>query len=153
MTTVARRRPPRIGASTGPAVRAHTDDVPAGRCHHERVWRLLIVDDHQGFRSWARELLAQEGFDVVGVAVDGASAIATAAALAPDVVLLDIQLPDMSGFDVAELLADTTAVVLTSSRPRDDYGARLHATRAAGFVPKADLTGDLVAATAFGRAS
>lgn len=120
------------------------------RCHHERVWTLVIVDDHEGFRSWARELLTQEGFDVVGVAGNGASALAAVVELGPDVVLLDIQLPDISGFDVAAEIAGSTAVVLTSSRPADDYGVRLRASPAAGFVAKADLSGELVAATAFG---
>jgi two-component system nitrate/nitrite response regulator NarL len=119
-------------------------------CHDERVWRLLIVDDHQGFRSWARELLGQEGFDVVGVAGTGASAIDAVAALEPDVVLLDIQLPDMSGFDVAEQVAGRTTVVFTSSRSADDYGARLRESSAAGFVDKAEVSGELLAATAFG---
>jgi DNA-binding NarL/FixJ family response regulator len=114
------------------------------------MWRLVIVDDHQGFRSWAQELLAEEGFDVVGVASDGASALAVIAAKVPDVVLLDVELPDMSGFDVAARVAGHTAVVLTSSRPADDYGTRLLATQAAGFVAKAELSGALVAATAFG---
>lgn len=105
-------------------MRACTDDVAARWCHDEQMWRLLIVDDHQSFRSWARELLAQEGFDVVGVAGDGASAIEAVSALDPDVVLLDIQLPDMSGFEVAEQVAASTAVVLTSSRSVADYGRR-----------------------------
>lgn len=114
------------------------------------MWRLLIVDDHQSFRSWARELLAQEGFDVVGVAENGASAIDAVSALDPDVVLLDIQLPDMSGFEVAERVAATAAVVLTSSRSADDYGLRLRTSSAMGFVAKSELSGALVAATAFG---
>lgn len=114
------------------------------------MWRLVIVDDHQAFRSWAQELLAEEGFDVVGVAADGATALAAISALSPDVVLLDIQLPDMSGFEVAERVASRTAVVLTSSRPADDYGKRLHASPAAGFVAKSDLSGELLSATAFG---
>lgn len=116
------------------------------------MWRLVIVDDHQGFRSWAQELLAEDGFDVVGVASDGTSALAAIGELDPDVVLLDIQLPDMSGFDVAERVATRTAIVLTSSRPADDYGARLHASRA-GFVAKSDISGALVAAAAFGAGS
>ena len=117
------------------------------------MWRLVIVDDHQGFRSWAQELLAGEGFDVVGVAEDGATALTTISALQPDVVLLDIQLPDMTGFEVAERVAARAAVVLTSSRPADDYGQRLRASPAAGFVAKSDLSGALVAAAAFGSAS
>jgi DNA-binding NarL/FixJ family response regulator len=102
---------------------------------------LLIVDDHDGFRSWAREVLGQEGFRVVGEAADGASAIEAARSLRPEVVLLDIQLPDMNGFEVAHRLPDTSAVVLTSSRAGTDYGARLARTSAVGFVAKADLSG------------
>lgn len=111
---------------------------------------LLIVDDHDGFRSWAREVLGQEGFRVVGEAADGASAIAAARSLRPQVVLLDVQLPDMSGFEVAERLRDTSAVVLTSSRAGTDYGARLARTGAVGFVAKAELSGAALAAVLAG---
>ena len=62
---------------------------------------VLIVDDHPGFRASARMLLEAEGFDVVGEAGDGRSGLDAAAELQPDVVLLDIQLPDMDGFAVA----------------------------------------------------
>ena len=65
---------------------------------------VLIVDDHPSFRASARAMLESEGFDVVGEAADGASALDAVDALKPDVVLLDVQLPDMTGFDVcAEL--------------------------------------------------
>jgi DNA-binding NarL/FixJ family response regulator len=111
---------------------------------------LLIVDDHDGFRSWAREVLGQEGFRVVGEAADGASAIAAARSLRPQVVLLDVQLPDMSGFEVAERLRNTSAVVLTSSRAGTDYGARLARTGAVGFVAKAELSGAALAAVLAG---
>jgi DNA-binding NarL/FixJ family response regulator len=68
---------------------------------------VLIVDDHDGFRSSARALLEAEGFDVVGEAGDAASALAAAARLRPEVVLLDIQLPGIDGFEVAARLAAT----------------------------------------------
>jgi DNA-binding NarL/FixJ family response regulator len=103
--------------------------------------RLLIVDDHAGFRSWAHEVLAHEGFDVVGEAEDGRSAIALLRSLRPDVVLLDIQLPDLDGFAVAEAIAGCAAVVLTSGRPPEDFGRRLTASTHA-FLRKEDLTGD-----------
>jgi DNA-binding NarL/FixJ family response regulator len=102
---------------------------------------LLIVDDHDGFRSWAREVLQDEGFGVIGEAADGASAIEAVRALRPHVVLLDIQLPDMSGFDVAERIRDASVVILTSSRSASDYGARIARSSAAGFVPKDELSG------------
>src|ERR1700745_728249 len=89
---------------------------------------LLIVDDHPGFRSFASMMLASEGFDVVGDAPDGESALESVERLHPDVVLLDVQLPGIDGFEVARRLAQTPAgprVVLTSSRAAADYGSRL----------------------------
>jgi DNA-binding NarL/FixJ family response regulator len=106
--------------------------------------RVLIVDDHPAFRAAARRLLEIEGYDVVGEAEDGQSGIDAACALRPDVVLLDIQLPDFDGFEVAERLsgcAPASAVVLTSSRDPSDYGPALATAPACGFVPKAELSG------------
>jgi DNA-binding NarL/FixJ family response regulator len=108
---------------------------------------LLIVDDHPGFRSLARRLLEAGGFEVVGEAADGHQAIAAARELRPDVVLLDIQLPDLDGFEVTARLADGEAgpvVVLTSIRDRADYGARVGRCGARGFIPKAELSGPAV---------
>jgi DNA-binding NarL/FixJ family response regulator len=104
---------------------------------------VLIVDDHPGFRAAARRLLELEGYDVVGEAVDGMSAIAAARTLNPDFILLDVQLPDLDGFEVAErLCVDSSGpqIVLTSSRDRSDYGPCLASTPARGFVPKAELS-------------
>jgi DNA-binding NarL/FixJ family response regulator len=107
--------------------------------------RVLIVDDHAAFRSLARRLLTAGGFHVVGEAADGADALTAARELAPDVVLLDVQLPDVDGFMVAEALADQAGgpiVVLVSSRARLDYGQRVDTSRARGFIAKADLSGE-----------
>ena len=104
---------------------------------------VLIVDDHPAFRAAARRLLELEGYDVVGEAEDGTSAIAAAQTLRPDFILLDVQLPDLDGFEVAERLCiDDRApqIVLTSSRDRSDYGPCLARTPARGFVPKAELS-------------
>ena len=106
--------------------------------------RVLIVDDHEDFRTSASALLESEGFAVVGEAADGAAAIDSTDRLRPDVVLLDIQLPDLDGFAVAERLADGPApptVVLISSREASAYGPRLEAARADGFIPKRKLSG------------
>jgi DNA-binding NarL/FixJ family response regulator len=101
---------------------------------------LLIVDDHDGFRSWARDVLADEGFDVVGEASDGRTAIRLAEALRPEVVLLDIQLPDLDGFAVARRIGDDVEVVLTSGRAVEDFGSRVADSRL-GFVRKDQLSG------------
>ena len=106
--------------------------------------RVLVVDDHPSFRRCAQRLLAEEGFEVVGEAEDGATAVALADELAPDFVLLDIQLPDVDGFEVAARLLKREpglAIVLLSSRDRAEYGARIEASGARGFVAKDDLTG------------
>ena len=105
---------------------------------------VLIVDDHPTFRATARQLLEAEGFDVVGEAEDGAGALECFARLHPDVVLLDVQLPDMDGFVVAEELCRngwSPAVVLTSSRDLSDFGSLVKTCGARGFVPKAELSG------------
>jgi len=105
---------------------------------------LLIVDDHGDFRSVARELLADEGFDVTGEAADGEQALAFVAAEHPDVVLLDVQLPGMDGFEVARRLAefeDAPEVVLTSTRSARSYATRLAQCPVRGFIPKQDVSG------------
>ena len=109
--------------------------------------RVLVVDDHAGFRACASELLEAEGFDVVGEAEDGASALARAAELMPEWVLLDIQLPDLDGFEVAERLLAVDpdlVIVLVSSRDRSAYGPLVEQSGARGFVTKADLSGESI---------
>ncbi len=110
---------------------------------------VLIVDDHPSFRKSARLLLGAEGFEVVGEAEDGASSLSAARELRPDLVLLDVQLPDMDGFAVARRLTENgegPAVILTSSRDASDYGALVAESGARGFVPKGDLSGSALAA-------
>jgi len=105
---------------------------------------VLIVDDHAGFRAQARALLEADGFVVVGEAEDGATGLAAARSLRPDVVLLDIGLPDVEGFDVARELAidgPPPLVVLTSSREASAYGPRLPRSGVLGFIPKDELSG------------
>ena len=111
---------------------------------------VLIVDDHPSFRGSARAILEADGFDVVGEAETAHAAIAAARALRPDGVLVDVQLPDGSGFDVcAELVGamngDAPHVVLVSSRDECDYGCKVAECGARGFVPKAELSGDAIA--------
>jgi DNA-binding NarL/FixJ family response regulator len=108
--------------------------------------RILIVDDHAGFRASARRMLEAGGFDVVGEADDGAAALDAADGLTPDVVLLDVQLPDVSGIDLAARLSANggPSVILTSSRPQDQLGPDLTSGGALGFIPKDELTASAI---------
>jgi DNA-binding NarL/FixJ family response regulator len=106
---------------------------------------VLIVDDHATFRASARLLLESEGFEVVGEAADGGSAIEQSASVAPDLILLDVQLPDIDGFEVATRVTDregAPAVILISSREGRDFGPLVEASGARGFVAKAELSGE-----------
>lgn len=103
----------------------------------------VIIDDHAGFRAQAAELLRASGYEVVGLCPDGRSAVAAIAALRPDVVLLDVQLPDIDGFSlIAQLdaVSDGATIVLTSTREAADYGGRVGRSGAAGFISKAELS-------------
>ena len=104
---------------------------------------VVIADDHPSFRASARATLEADGFEVVGEAEDGAGAIAAARTLRPDVLLLDVQLPDIDGFAVCRALgaSGAPAVVLVSSREACDYGGLIDECGACGFIAKAELSG------------
>lgn len=107
--------------------------------------RLLIVDDHERFRTVARRTLQRDGYDVVGEAGDAAEGLDLAGQLRPDVVLLDVMLPDRSGLDViADLRAQQPdlAVVLTSTHHEEEWAELAVDRGARGFLPKAELSGD-----------
>jgi DNA-binding NarL/FixJ family response regulator len=108
---------------------------------------LMIVDDHKSFRDAARRVLESAGFEVIGEAPDGESALEAIAALRPDVVLLDVQLPGIDGFEVASRLSardDPPLIVMTSSRDGADFGPLVEESGARGFIPKADLSGPAI---------
>ena len=111
---------------------------------------VLIVDDHPSCRLSARRTLeAAGGYSVVGEAVDGAGAIDAVREFAPDLVLLDIQLPDFDGFEVAARLGESDGcptIVFMSTRDGSDFGDRIAASRARGFVAKDELSGEAIAA-------
>jgi DNA-binding NarL/FixJ family response regulator len=113
------------------------------------VATIVIVDDHPSFRKTARALLESEGFDVVGEAADGAAAIEAAKSLRPDILLLDVYLPDIDGFEVAAALTrngGSPAIVLTSSRDARDFGPLVEQSGARGFIPKDELSAATLAA-------
>ena len=94
-------------------------------------------------------MLESAGFDVIGEAEDGESALTAIHELRPDVVLLDVALPGIDGFEVAARLTangNSPAVVITSSREAADFGPRVEQSGARGFVHKADLSGPAICA-------
>ena len=117
-------------------------------CDDQGGVHVLIVDDHPSFRANARALLEAEGFEVVGEAEDGASALRAVHELSPELVLLDVQLPDLDGFEVARRLTEDggPAVVLVSSRDGSDFGPLVERSGARGFIPKAELSGAALSA-------
>ena len=116
---------------------------------------VLIVDDHAGFRARARALLEAAGYEVVGEAGDGASGIRAASELMPEVVLLDVQLPDASGLEIGRRILDEPdppAIILISSREASDYGGGIERSGALGFISKAELSGLALEAVLSGAA-
>jgi len=114
--------------------------------NYEDVALILIVDDNPSFCASARTLLEREGYEVAEAA-DGTSGLARAGQLRPDLVLLDIQLPDMDGFEVADRLAalePAPAVVLISSRAASDYGSLVATSPARGFISKSELSAESI---------
>ena len=105
---------------------------------------VLIVDDHQSFRRAVRLVLEYEGYEVVGEAADGEEALRVAGETSPNVVLLDVNMPGMDGFEVATRLSSdpsAPAVILTSSRDGADFGPLVARGGALGFIPKHELSG------------
>ena len=111
--------------------------------------RLLIIDDNTDFRKAARQLLERHGFVVVAEAGTGEAGIEQAKGYRPDLVLLDVQLPDVDGFEVAERLSALDVpveVILTSSLDLSDFGALVAQSSALGFVPKNELSASAIEA-------
>jgi CheY-like chemotaxis protein len=132
--------------------------IPSGACGVTIVSvgpTVLLVDDSASFRWFARELLDTEGFVVIGEAESGLAAVEAVNRLNPDVVLLDVALPDIDGFEVCARITRPglarPAVVLTSSRDPQDFRRRLDDSAARGFLPKETLTGAALAAVAYPR--
>jgi CheY-like chemotaxis protein len=121
------------------------------RSSHDCVVPLvLIVDDNPAFCESARALLEREGYQVAEAA-SGRAGIERARQLDPDLVLLDIQLPDLDGFEVAERLTDLhppPSIVFVSARPEGDYGSRIASSPARGFLRKDALSAETIDALA-----
>jgi DNA-binding NarL/FixJ family response regulator len=117
-------------------------------CEDDRMSRtIVLVDDDEGFRRWARAWLVAQGYVILGEASAARPAIASVRQLRPEVVLVDVQLPDLDGFELTELLRnlpDPPAVILISSREWADYGDRVASSGAHGFVSKDELTREAI---------
>jgi len=117
--------------------------------------RVLVVDDHPSFRRFARRLLEAAGYEVVAEAADGASAREVVRRQRPDLVLLDVLLPDTSGFELAEELhveSGGPVVVLTSSRSASEFDGAIKRSSARAFITKRDLTPAAIADLLIGLA-
>ncbi len=109
---------------------------------------LMIVDDSPEFLLSAAVMLAEEGFDVVACISDPLRVVEEVQRLAPLVVLLDVHMPLLDGFQIARLLAELDqppTVVLISSRDADSFGDVLTAAPVHGFIPKWKLSGHALA--------
>jgi DNA-binding NarL/FixJ family response regulator len=109
----------------------------------------LIVDDQRPFLRAAKSVLEADGLDVVGVADNVDEAIRLATELRPDVVLVDIDLADESGLDLASRLAtgaNAIDVVLISTHGEEDFAELIEASPAIGFLPKTELSASAVTA-------
>jgi|SRR5919107_465807 DNA-binding NarL/FixJ family response regulator len=106
--------------------------------------RSILVDDNSRFLAAARELLEREGVEVVGIASTSDDAARLAAALRPDVCIVDIDLGDESGFDLARRLAEpgdgAPPVVMISAYPERDFHDMIADSPVLGFVPKPELS-------------
>jgi two-component system nitrate/nitrite response regulator NarL len=110
--------------------------------------RCLIVDDSEAFLASASRLLSAQGVEVVGRASSGAQAVQLVRELQPDVALVDVQLGDEDGLDVARRLTATTPstrVILISSHSKEELAEVIAETPAAGFLPKSALGADAIA--------
>jgi DNA-binding NarL/FixJ family response regulator len=118
--------------------------------------RIVIIDDDPAFLATVRLLLEAEGFVVAGEALNGLDGVAATGELAPDLVLVDVNLPDIDGFEVVERIAGeegSPPVVLTSIRSAHDFGNLVERSRARGFITKADITGEALTEFLEGRAA
>lgn len=110
---------------------------------------VLIVDDHPSIRKAARLVLDTKGFIVIGAVADGEAAVVETLRRQPDIVLLDVGLPDMTGFEAASRLRDAASsavILLVSSRERSDFGPLIVDSGANGFVQKEQLSGETIRA-------
>ncbi len=104
---------------------------------------VLIVDDHEGYRTFLAKLLEGESLTVCGTTGDGESALDVVRDVEPDVVVLDVQLPGIDGFEVAKRIAEYPhhpVVILTSTRDAEDFGSRIALAPVLGFVPKHEMS-------------
>lgn len=114
------------------------------------VLRILIADDHEAVRKGIRSLLTgHEGWQVLAEAVDGRDAVGKAGELHPDVVLLDVAMPNMNGFQAAQkilkMAPETKVLMVTVNADKHSAQEAKH-VGAKGFISKLDVVRDLIRA-------
>jgi DNA-binding NarL/FixJ family response regulator len=117
--------------------------------------RILVIDDNTAFRGALSQLLDTDCFVVIAGAATGASGVQLAREHKPDLVIVDVQLPDTDGFEVAERLVGLDLpleVILTSGLDSSDLGTLVTDSSARGFIPKAELSAQAIDALLRGRA-
>ena len=124
-----------VASMESPSRRGDTESVPT---------RILIVDDNTDFLRAARQLLERDGVAVAAVATNADEAMGLARDLEPDVVLVDIDLGDESGFDLARRLHNAfngqTRVLMISTHAEDDFADLIGQSPALGFISKSSLS-------------
>jgi DNA-binding NarL/FixJ family response regulator len=132
-----------------PATNDHGPPAEPQRLDRERVEPItvLVVDDHDGFRMGLTEMLGTHGFEVVGEAGDGETALRLVEALAPDVVLMDLEMPGLHGIEAARRMAEsspTSAVLILTVSEHEDDVVEAMLVGACGYLVKGSSVGTLV---------
>ncbi|HSM01823.1 MAG TPA: response regulator transcription factor [Acidimicrobiia bacterium] len=108
-----------------------------------KVVRVLIVDDQEPFREAARLVVEMtDGFEVAGMARDGQEGVEMVAELAPDLVLMDVQMPVLGGIDATRVIAEVQGappIVVMSTHDSGDYREAALASGAMAFIPKSEF--------------
>jgi DNA-binding NarL/FixJ family response regulator len=135
-----------VVAGGAPTAEPATNGARSDSARADAGIRVLVVDDHDVFRSGLSRLLAEQGFEVVGHAADGEEALDLAARLVPDVIVMDLSLPGMSGIETTRQLAVTvpqSRVLMFTISARDGDVKDAVVAGACGYILKDAAVGEI----------